>query len=208
MDSMLLFVAVSFAIEAIIEHRHGTLASSLRATRSHLPRVALAGLGFAFWIGTSFWSMGHTSVVHSVLFYTLLAPPMLVIKLAKRERISPAELYGVGLALCGALLTQLKVAGGDGDVAPPGRVTFFGDAVAFAGAWGGALYLSESQAYSAAVPTTFSTLLVTLITCVGLHVGVTLQDGGGGLLSADPRTGQVHASVACVCTLWCFPTWV
>ncbi|CAH0483074.1 unnamed protein product [Peronospora belbahrii] len=107
-----------------------------------VPSLIIAGMAYAFFLGSFVVALSITSVGHATLFNNAHSMLLVFWKLAQRKPVAPFEALGAAIGVVGGGITTLdKTKGGPNIVSPSAA----GDLVALAGAAGGAIYFKLAK---------------------------------------------------------------
>ncbi|KDO20044.1 hypothetical protein SPRG_14192 [Saprolegnia parasitica CBS 223.65] len=149
--------------------------------------MAFAGIGYVIFLGTFICALDMTSVSHAYIFNNCHSLLLVLGKLVFRQPVTGAQLTGTLIGLIGGIVTTLDFHVSDPN-APITLPSMEGDFVAFLGAIGGVLYLTQAERLRPNVDLMVfmyyldligAGILLTLLVCMGAPLE----------LSMDPTVG-------------------
>uniref|UniRef100_A0AAV1TAQ7 MobA-like NTP transferase domain-containing protein n=1 Tax=Peronospora matthiolae TaxID=2874970 RepID=A0AAV1TAQ7_9STRA len=107
-----------------------------------VPPIIVAGMAYAFFLGSFVAALSITSVGHATLFNNAHSTLLVFWKLAQRKPVAQFEALGAAIGVVGGGITAMDTTRGGPNIVSP---TAVGDLVALAGAAGGALYFTLAK---------------------------------------------------------------
>ncbi|KAH7476323.1 hypothetical protein PRIC1_000329 [Phytophthora ramorum] len=107
-----------------------------------LPSIVVAGMAYAFYLGSFVAALSYTSVGHATLFNNAHSMLLVFWKVAQRQPVAPFEALGAAIGVVGGGITTMDTTKGGPNIVSP---TAAGDLMALAGAAGGAVYFSLAK---------------------------------------------------------------
>ncbi|CAI5732633.1 unnamed protein product [Hyaloperonospora brassicae] len=107
-----------------------------------VPPIIVAGMAYAFFLGSFVAALSITSVGHATLFNNAHSTLLVFWKLAQRKPVARSEALGAAIGVVGGGIAAMDTSGGGPNIVSP---TAAGDLVALAGAAGGALYFTLAK---------------------------------------------------------------
>ncbi|CAI5731450.1 unnamed protein product [Peronospora destructor] len=104
--------------------------------------IVVAGIAYAFFLGSFVVALSITSVGHATLFNNAHSTLLVLWKLAQRKPVAPFEALGAVLGVVGGGITTMDTTTAGPDIVSPSSG---GDLIALAGAAGGALYFKAAK---------------------------------------------------------------
>ncbi|KAJ8527439.1 hypothetical protein ON010_g14825 [Phytophthora cinnamomi] len=110
--------------------------------RELVPFIVVAGVAYAFYLGSFVVALSMTSVGHATLFNNAHSTLIVFWKLAQRQPVAPLEALGAAIGVVGGGITTMDSTQTDPSIVSP---TAAGDLVALSGAAGGAIYFTLAK---------------------------------------------------------------
>ncbi|KAE9101341.1 hypothetical protein PF010_g14482 [Phytophthora fragariae] len=110
--------------------------------RDLIPYILVAGVAYAFFLGSFVVALSMTSVGHATLFNNAHSTLIVFWKLAQRQPVAPFEALGAVIGVVGGGITTMDSTTADPSIVSP---TAVGDLVALSGAAGGAIYFTLAK---------------------------------------------------------------
>lgn len=149
------------------------------------PPIILAGVAYAFFLGSFVAALSKTSVGHATLFNNAHSMLLVFWKLVRWKPVAPFEALGAAIGVVGGGITAMETTGGGPDIVSPSAA---GDLIALAGAAGGALYFTLAKKVRPHLHLLVFLCGLTATSAVTLLI-VMLVSGQELSLSTDPYNG-------------------
>ena len=149
--------------------------------------MAFAGIGYVIFLGTFIYALDMTSVSHAYIFNNCHSLLLVFGKLLFRQPVTGAQLTGTIIGLVGGIVTTLDFHPSDPN-APITLPSMEGDFVAFLGAIGGVLYLTQAERLRPNVDLMVfmyyldligAGILLTLLVCMGVPLEFSMDPAVG-----------------------------
>ncbi|KAG7399573.1 hypothetical protein PHYBOEH_008568 [Phytophthora boehmeriae] len=175
--------------------------------RELIAPLIVAGVAYAFFLGSFVVALSVTSVGHATLFNNAHSVLLVFWKVASRQPVAPFEAIGAAIGVVGGAVTTMDTTEGGPDIVSP---TAAGDLIALIGAAGGALYFSLAKkvrsrmhllVFMCGLTATSAMTLLMYMLATGVELSLSTNPYNGLLGWVTPSIGRLF--VVCYLVVIC-----